>query len=145
MVLPAGGARPLDREGPCGPFSGVRGRPGTGPSPADSRSPAPGIDELDRIAAHAMDGWLSITAVAVCVALLATWVPHYLLWPWFRDSDTFATMAQSWAAGILPYRDIRGYNFPGAIYLFWMLGQVAGWGRTWCSTPSMPPRWSSSE
>ena len=89
------------------------------------------LDELDRIAAHAMDGWLSITAVAVCVALLATWVPHYLLWPWFRDSDTFATMAQSWAAGILPYRDIRGYNFPGAIYLFWMLGQVAGWGRTW--------------
>ncbi len=48
-----------------------------------------------------------------------------------RDSDTFATLAQSWDAGILPYRDIRAYNFPGAIYLFWVLGKVAGWGRTW--------------
>ena len=33
--------------------------------------------------------------------------------------------------GILPYRDIRAYNFPGAIYLFWALGKVAGWGRPW--------------
>src|SRR5262249_43320856 len=30
-----------------------------------------------------------------------------------------------------PYRDIRGYNFPGAIYLFWLLGKTFGWGRTW--------------
>jgi hypothetical protein len=89
------------------------------------------LDGLDRLAALVMAGGLTIAAVAVCVALLATWVPHYLLWPWHRDSDTFATMAQSWDAGILPYRDIRGYNFPGAIYLFWLLGRVAGWGRTW--------------
>src|SRR5262249_54300167 len=26
---------------------------------------------------------------------------------------------------------IRGYNFPGAIYLFWVLGKTWGWGRTW--------------
>ncbi len=89
------------------------------------------LDGLDRLAALAMSGGLTIVAVAVCVAFLATWVPHYLLWPWYRDSDTFATMAQSWNAGILPYRDIRGYNFPGAIYLFWLLGRVVGWGRTW--------------
>ncbi len=76
-------------------------------------------------------GALSVGLVAACAGFLATWVPHYLLWPWYRDSDTFATLAQSWDAGILPYRDIRGYNFPGAIYLFWVLGKLAGWGRTW--------------
>ncbi len=90
-----------------------------------------GLDGLDRLAATAMAGGLTIAIVAACVGLLATWVPHYLFWPWFRDSDTFATIAQSWDAGILPYRDIRGYNFPGAIYLFWLLGRVAGWGQTW--------------
>src|SRR5262249_42484811 len=42
-----------------------------------------------------------------------------------------ATMAQSWDAGIVPYRDIRAYNFPGPIYLCWVLGKLAGFGRTW--------------
>ena len=27
-----------------------------------------------------------------------------------------------------PYRDIRGYNFPGHIYLHWILGKLFGWG-----------------
>jgi hypothetical protein len=89
------------------------------------------LDWLDRRAAGSFGGGLSAVVIAVCLAFLATWVPHYLFWPWYRDSDTFATMAQSWDAGILPYRDIRAYNFPGAIYLFWVLGKVAGWGRTW--------------
>ncbi len=90
-----------------------------------------GLDAVDHLAAVAIAGGLTMIAVVVCVAFLATWVPHYVLWPWHRDPDTFATLAQSWDAGILPYRDIRGYNFPGAIYLFWLLGQLAGWGRTW--------------
>ncbi|MGC8639793.1 MAG: hypothetical protein ACP5XB_07970 [Isosphaeraceae bacterium] len=51
-------------------------------------------------------------------------------WPWCRDEDTFATLAQSWDAGIRPYRDIRAYNFPGHIYLHWLLGRTLGWGRT---------------
>jgi hypothetical protein len=89
------------------------------------------LDGLDRLAATAMAGGLTIAVVAACTGLLATWVPHYLFWPWHRDSDTFAVLARSWDAGILPYRDIRAYNFPGAIYLFWFLGRVAGWGRTW--------------
>jgi hypothetical protein len=85
------------------------------------------LDCLDSRAACAFTG----VVVMACGAFLAGWLPHYVLWPWYRDSDTFATLAQSWDAGILPYRDIRGYNFPGAIYLFWVLGKVAGWGRTW--------------
>ena len=89
------------------------------------------LEAVDRLVAFAMAGGLTIVAAAACAGFLATWVPHYLLWPWCRDSDTFATLAQSWDAGILPYRDIRGYNFPGAIYLFWLLGEVIGWGRTW--------------
>ena len=63
-----------------------------------------------------------------CASLLAVWIPHYLTWPWFRDLDAFATMAQSWDAGILPYRDIQAYNFPGQVYLLWILGKILGWG-----------------
>ncbi len=85
---------------------------------------------VDAVAAMAMSGGLTILVGVVCLVLLATWLPHYLLWPWARDADTFATLAQSWDAGIRPYRDIRGYNFPGAIYLFWLLGKAFGWGRT---------------
>ena len=66
----------------------------------------------------------------LCLALLATWIPHYLTWPWFRDLDTFATIAQSWDAGIRPYRDIEAYNFPGQTYLLWLLGKSIGWGHT---------------
>lgn len=37
-------------------------------------------------------------------------------------------MAQSWDAGIMPYRDLLGNNFPGTIYLFWCIGKIFGWG-----------------
>jgi hypothetical protein len=89
------------------------------------------LDRLDGLADQALCRGLPAVAIAVVLAFLATWLPHYLLWPWGRDADTFATLAQSWDSGILPYRDIRAYNFPGTIYLFWVLGKVAGWGRTW--------------
>ena len=32
---------------------------------------------------------------------------------------------------VLPYRESRGNNFPGTIYLFWLVGKLCGWGRTW--------------
>lgn len=100
------------------------------------------LDRVDTLADFAISRGLTILIVAFCLAFLATWLPHYLLWPWSRDADTFATLAQSWDAGIRPYRDIRGYNFPGAIYLSWLLGKSFGWGRTWASMPSMPRPWS---
>jgi hypothetical protein len=62
--------------------------------------------------------------------LLAVWIPHYLTWPWCSDHEHFAMMARSWEAGLKPYRDLFSYQFPGEIYLFWMLGKVAGWGNT---------------
>jgi hypothetical protein len=89
------------------------------------------VDRLDDLGAMALRGWLTAGVAVVCLGLLATWLPHYLTWPWGRDADTFATIAQSWDVGIRPYRDIRGYNFPGAIYTLWILGKLAGWGRTW--------------
>ncbi len=85
----------------------------------------------DAAADRALAAGLAIVAAMAALAMLASWVPHYLLWPWSRDADTFATLAQSWDHGIRPYRDIRGYNFPGAIYLAWILGKTFGWGRTW--------------
>lgn len=85
----------------------------------------------DAAADRALAGGLAILAAMAALTMLACWVPHYLLWPWSRDADTFATLARSWDRGIRPYRDIRGYNFPGAIYLAWLLGKAFGWGRTW--------------
>src|SRR6516225_12389379 len=89
------------------------------------------VGRADALAGAALSGGLSIVVAGTCLAYLATWLPHYVLWPWARDADTFATLAQSWDEGIRPYRDIRGYNFPGAIYLFWLVGKTFGWGRTW--------------
>jgi hypothetical protein len=86
------------------------------------------LDRIDVASVRVLDrGFL--TAFAALAALwLCTWLPHYLYWPWCRDVDTFAVMAQAWATGERPYRDIRAFNFPGHIYLHWILGKLFGWG-----------------
>jgi hypothetical protein len=71
---------------------------------------------------------LTPALATLCVFQLASWLPWYLVRPWFADHDVFATMAQGWEAGQLPYRDLIGNNFPGTIYLFWVLGKLFGWG-----------------
>ncbi len=88
------------------------------------------LARIDFLMDRAWDGGLAMAVGLVCVGFLIAWVPHYLTWPWSRDEDTFAVLALSWDRGILPYRDIRAYNFPGETYLFWGLGKVFGWGRT---------------
>jgi hypothetical protein len=85
---------------------------------------------VEAIADWALRGGLAWAVAGFDLALWLTWMPHYLTWPWCRDADTFAVLAQSWDAGIRPYRDILAYNFPGQTYLFWVLGRLAGWGRT---------------
>ncbi len=82
------------------------------------------------LSGRALNGGFTVALAILIIILLASWIPHYLTWPWCRDEDTFATLAQSWDAGIRPYRDIRAYNFPGHIYLHWLLGKVLGWGHT---------------
>jgi len=67
---------------------------------------------------------------SLCLLLLMGWAPHYLTWPWWIDLDTYAWLAQAWTAGVLPYRDVRVFNFPGQMYLFLGLGEVFGWGKT---------------
>src|SRR5262249_20637324 len=84
----------------------------------------------ERMAAWLLNGPLTIALVALCAFQLATWVPHYLTWPWFADHDVFATMALGWDHGQLPYRDLAGNNFPGTVYIFWLIGKLFGWGRT---------------
>jgi hypothetical protein len=88
------------------------------------------LARLDAGSVRALDRGLAFAVGLLAAAMLASWAPHYLTWPWCRDEDTFATIAQSWDAGIRPYRDIRAYNFPGHIYLHWFLGRAFGWGRT---------------
>jgi hypothetical protein len=83
---------------------------------------------LDLWADAVLERWPAIALFLWCLVLLAGWVPHYLTWPMNRDDDTFAVLAQSWDCGILPYRDILAYNFPGQTYLFWVLGKTFGWG-----------------
>jgi len=77
-------------------------------------------------------GWIaSATVATLTAAMLATWLPHYLAWPWWPDADAWATMAQGWDSGMRPYRDVTCFNFPGPIYQSWTLGKIFGWGRTW--------------
>jgi hypothetical protein len=65
-----------------------------------------------------------------CAAFLLTWAPHYLTWPLWADTEQFAISAQSWDTGIRPYRDLADFDFPGPIYLLYLLGKLFGWGRT---------------
>ena len=69
-------------------------------------------------------GPLTGLLACVCLALLVTWIPYYLCWPWWPDLDAYAAMAQAWDAGEVPYRDLSAFNFPGQIYVFWMLGKA---------------------
>lgn len=67
--------------------------------------------------------------LALLVAQVAGWLPHYLTWPYWADHDVFAHAAQAWDSGLLPYRDVRLNQTPGTIYLFWLIGRSVGWGR----------------
>ncbi|APW60718.1 hypothetical protein [Paludisphaera borealis] len=89
---------------------------------------ARGLDRLDALSTAALRSWLVYGLVGAAVVWLAIWIPHYLYWPWCRDVEAFAEFAHGWNDGELPYRDIRGYNFPGHIYLHWILGKLFGWG-----------------
>ncbi len=86
---------------------------------------------IDRFSAWILCGPLTVTVGMWILVLLALWVPHYLTWPIWIDADHFATMSMGWERGTqLPYRDLFTYNLPGQIYLFWIVGKLAGWGNT---------------
>lgn len=84
---------------------------------------------LDQVGMWLIKRVLPLGLALVCAVLLAGWAPQYVTWPWCRDVDTFATLAQGWTMGVVPYRDVLGYNFPGHIYLHMLLGSAFGWGR----------------
>jgi hypothetical protein len=92
--------------------------------------PAPSASEssTDPLAERLLAGPATVLAGLIGLLQLLTWLPHYLTWPFWADHDAFATLARGWEAGRLPYRDLACNQFPGAIYLFWLLGRVAGWG-----------------
>ena len=112
-----------------------RARPGLKPRRRLQAKPAAASTE--RFAAWVLDGPLSGGAHCFSAVPAPVWIPHYLTWPWFADHDVFATLALGWEHGQLPYRDLSGNNFPGSIYLFWLLGKLFGWGRTGSFMPSM--------
>lgn len=86
--------------------------------------------DIEILAAHLLPQGLSLGMALLAAGLFLGWLPNYLTWPWCRDADTFATLAIGWKQGVVPYRDVRAYNFPGHIYLHWILGQTFGWGHT---------------
>jgi hypothetical protein len=95
------------------------------------------LQRVDFVVEWAWSGGLGLTVSLLCIVFLIGWVPHYLTWPFSRDEDTFAVLAMSWSRGILPYRDIKAYNFPGEIYVLWVLGKLFGWGAPSHSMPLM--------
>jgi hypothetical protein len=88
------------------------------------------LSRLDAFAARLLAGPATVVAGVVSLLFVATWLPHYLTWPWWADIDQFAVSAQSWNTGILPYRDQVDFDFPGPIYLHFVLGKLFGWGAT---------------
>lgn len=88
-------------------------------------------DRYEPLAGRLLGAPVTALVALVCLLLAGTWLPGYLTWPWWCDHDHFATVARSWDAGLLPYRDVLCNNFPGPIYQFWALGHLVGWGRTW--------------
>ena len=82
------------------------------------------------ISGKLLQRWLVVVFAVLSTLWLLAWIPHYLYWPWCRDADSYALMAQEWDSGVLPYRDIRSFNFPGHMYLHWILGKLFGWGLT---------------
>lgn len=76
-----------------------------------------------------IDRLLNPLLATITVLYFATWLPHYLFWPWWMDQDHFAVSAMSWQNGIIPYRDLIDFNFPFPIYFNWVIGQIFGWGR----------------
>jgi hypothetical protein len=85
---------------------------------------------FDQLAAWALGRPITTICAAACGWLLLTWIPHYLTWPWWVDTDQFAASALAWSSGILPYRDLPDFDFPGPIYIHYALGSLFGWGRT---------------
>jgi hypothetical protein len=96
----------------------------------DTASDAPARGRVDRAASWILGTPLAALLAALCLVQYATWAPNYLTWPWWADHDVFATAARSWDAGIRPYRDFAGNNFPATVYVFWILGRLFGWGAT---------------
>ena len=87
-------------------------------------------DRLSRFSSWWLSGPLTILVGLYSLTVLVFWIPHYLTWPWWPDLDLFAYLALAWDSGLAPYRDVYSFNFPGQMYLFWILGKAFGWGLT---------------
>src|SRR5437773_2427286 len=64
---------------------------------------------------------------ALIAVMVIAWAPLYVQWPRSGNHEHFASMALGWTRDLLPYRHLITINFPGEIYLFWILGHVCGW------------------
>lgn len=90
---------------------------------------AASLRRVDAACASILGAPATLAVAVACCLLLASWVPHYLTWPWWPDTDQFATAAVSWHGGLRPYRDLADFDFPAPIYLFYVLGVTVGWGK----------------
>ncbi len=88
------------------------------------------LEHADTVADRILGGPFTAALTTWNVLLFAVWLPQYLTWPWWTDLDHFATFAMAWDRGVLPYRDLPSYQFPGEYYLYWFIGKAFGWGRT---------------
>lgn len=116
---------PSTRTTPGSPNARERGTRPRNNRPRDEPS------RLDLWADWCFQRVIPLGTAVLCLFMLASWVPHYLTWPWWPDLDTNATMALAWSEGIRPYRDFSAFAFPGQILLFRGLIAVFGPGKTW--------------
>ncbi len=84
-----------------------------------------GFDESGSIPRRLETG-LVVTLALLVLAQFLTWLPGYLCRPYWADHDVFATLAQGWRRGQLPYRDLKTNQFPGELFLFVALDRTLG-------------------
>src|SRR5205823_4008880 len=94
----------LDRISPLRSVNRPGNRGMDPPMQSDKATENPASDHsTDRgFEAWFLGGPLSAILLIICGVQLATWLPHYLTWPYWADHDVFATIARAWDRGFLP-------------------------------------------
>ena len=88
-------------------------------------------DGADRGRWTSIERALTGLVLAATAVLVALWLPNYLRWPLYWDTEHFAQMAREWDAGLArPYKEFLSYNWPGQLYLCWAGGKLFGWGKS---------------
>lgn len=73
-------------------------------------------------------GRLPRLAVVGVLAVLAVWIPEFLIQPIWTDHEHVLVMARLWDRGYFPWTSMLTYQFPGEMEFAWLSARLFGWG-----------------